>query len=156
MLDVLKRFRSFDPQNYEAYTAPNFGTDTTDTGLSIVAPDFDTLEVMFDAIRNNESPKDADNVPDIDPATIRVGLYNGTGEDGVAAAAEPELVEATMSDSTAGVQVVEIDTAATGPTTSGRSSCTRKNKRTWRSSSRPPSPAQSSGWGTRTRGSMSQ
>lgn len=111
MLDVLKRFRSFDPQNYEAYTAPNFGTDTTDTGLSIVAPDFDTLEVMFDAIRANESPKDADNVPDIDPATIRVGLYNGTGVDGVAAAAEPELVEATMSDSSAGVQVVELDTA---------------------------------------------
>ena len=112
LLHVLERFRSFDPENYEAYTAPNFGATTTDRGLSIVAPDFDTLEIMFDAIANNESPKDADNVPDIDPATIRVGIYNGTGEDGVAASAKTKLQDATRSEgSTEGVQVVDLANA---------------------------------------------
>ena len=115
MLRVLQRFKSFDPQNYEAYTAPNFGATTIEVAgsdLSIVAPDLDTLGVMFDAIANNESPKDADNVPDIDPATIRVGLYNGTGEDGVAASAKAELQDATRSEgSTEGVQVVDLANA---------------------------------------------
>lgn len=112
LLHVLQRFKSFDPQNYEAYTAPNFGAVTMDSGLSIVAPDLDTLAVMFDAIANNESPKDADNVPDIDPATIRVGIYNGTGEDGVADSAKGKLQNATMSEgSTEGVQVVDLANA---------------------------------------------
>lgn len=115
LLRVLRKLKSFDFQNYEAYTAPNFGAQTIDVGgtpLSIVAPDFEMLEVMFDAIANNEWPKDADNVPDIDPATIRVGIYNGTSKDGMAASAKADLQEATKTGgSTGGVQVVDIANA---------------------------------------------
>ncbi len=113
MYRVLQKFRSFDPQNYEAYTAPNFGAQTIDfngNDLSIVAPDFDTLGIMFEAIATNTSPKDADNVPDIDPSTIRVGIYNGTGEDGVATAAEKDLKAATLSEGST-INVVDIANA---------------------------------------------
>ncbi|MGH2753092.1 MAG: LCP family protein [Actinomycetota bacterium] len=95
MVEIARRFRSFDPANYEAYTAPNLGTTTTEAGISIVVPDMPAIEVMFDAIRNNESPADSVDVPDIEVATIDVGVYNGTLEEGVAAAAAEELETAT-------------------------------------------------------------
>lgn len=110
LYDLLKRFRAFDPNNYEAYTAPNFGSATTDTGLSIVEADFDTLAVMFDAIAGNTSPAAADNVPDIDPSTIRVGIYNGTGEDGAASSAVAELEAATLSDGST-IDVTDVGNA---------------------------------------------
>jgi LCP family protein required for cell wall assembly len=79
--ETLDRLRNFDPDNYEAYIAPNFGSDliTFESGgeSSIVTADFDRIELIGEAIANNESPAAADGVPDIDPKTVRVGVYNG-------------------------------------------------------------------------------
>ena len=79
--ETLDRFRDFDPANYEAYVAPNFGTDliTFETGgeASIVRADFERIELLGEAIASNESPAEADGVPDMDPKTVRVGVYNG-------------------------------------------------------------------------------
>lgn len=98
---ILQRFRAFDPRNYEAYTVPNFGPAeiTTDSGaeLSIVEPDAEAMDAVFDAIANNESPASSDAAPDIDPSAIRVAVLNGTGEDGAAQKAADALVEATRS-----------------------------------------------------------
>ena len=91
---LLGRFRSFDPEHYEAYTVPNLGTATNEAG-SVVLPDMPTLEVLFDAIEENESPAEADGVPDVAPSTVRVGVYNGSFIDGVAAAVAEELQTAT-------------------------------------------------------------
>jgi hypothetical protein len=60
-----------------------------------VLPDEPALELLFEAISKNESPAEYDGVPDIDPGTITVGVYNGTAVDGTAAAAAEQLVEAT-------------------------------------------------------------
>jgi LCP family protein required for cell wall assembly len=87
---TLNRFRSFDPENYEAYTAPNLGLGWAGDA-SIVVADFETMEVMFDAIARNESPAEADNAPDIDVTTVNVGVYNGTFEEGIASAAADKL-----------------------------------------------------------------
>jgi LCP family protein required for cell wall assembly len=112
---ILQRFRSFDPKNYEAYTVPNLGPAeiTTDSGveLSVVEPDSEAMEVMFDAIARNESPASADTVPDIDPATIRVAVLNGTGEEGVAQEAADALVAATRRADGA-ITVEEVANAA--------------------------------------------
>lgn len=93
LYDLGKRFRSFDPERYEAYTAPNLGVVDNEAG-NVVLPDLDTMEVMFEAIRDNTSPADAGNAPDIDPSTVTVRFYNGTFEVGVAGKAEEELLEA--------------------------------------------------------------
>lgn len=90
---TLNRFRDFNPENYEAYTAPNLGVGMAGEA-SIVVPDYDTMEVMFDAIARNESPAEAANAPDIDVTTVSVGVYNGSFEEGVAAEAADDLKEA--------------------------------------------------------------
>lgn len=78
---ILERFRTFDPARYEAYVAPNFGTDniTLPSGspYSIVVPDMERIELIGQALADNESPAEADGAPSIDPKTIRVGVYNG-------------------------------------------------------------------------------
>lgn len=78
---ILERFRTFDPARYEAYVAPNFGTDniTLPSGspYSIVVPDMDRIKLIGEALADNESPAEADGAPSIDPKTIRVGVYNG-------------------------------------------------------------------------------
>src|SRR5918994_2577742 len=92
---LMKRFREFDPANYEAYTAPNLGVSSNEAG-SVVLPDEETMAAMFDAMGRNESPQSAGNIPNnIDPSTIRLGVYNGTNPDEVIAGpASDELVEA--------------------------------------------------------------
>ena len=90
---TLNRFKNFSPENYEAYTAPNLGFGFAGPA-SIVVPDFETMEVMFDAIARNESPAEADNAPDIDVTTVNVGVYNGSFKVGVAAEAADKLKEA--------------------------------------------------------------
>jgi hypothetical protein len=67
---------------------------------------------MFQAMGNNESPKDAGNIPnDVDPASIRVGVYNGTNpEETVAGPASEELEEAIAIDGST-VNVVEVANA---------------------------------------------
>ena len=111
---ILQRFRAFDPDNYEAYTVPNLGPAeiTTSSGVevSVVEPDPEAMQVMFDAIAGNESPASADAVPDIDPGTIRVGVYNGTGREGVASQAADELVAATRTQSST-IEVAEVANA---------------------------------------------
>jgi LCP family protein required for cell wall assembly len=107
---ILRRFRSFNPQDYEAYTAPNLGLATTEGGASIVRPDMRAMRAMFNAMAENKSPGEADDVPNIAPNTIRVGVYNGTSEDGAAAAAAERIkAAATTSEGTVGVE--EIDDA---------------------------------------------
>ena len=101
LYNILKRFRAFHPDDYEAYTAPNFGTGSVELSTgetsSIVVPDMKGLRVMFDAIDANESPGAADGVPDVDASTISVGVYNGTKVDGAAQEAADDLVAATTT-----------------------------------------------------------
>lgn len=113
LYDLLKRFRAFNPDNYEAYTAPNLGaaTITLSSGepYSIVKPDWPGMHLMFKAIRENKSPAEADGVPDIDPSTIRVGVYNGVGLDQpVAAPAAEELKAATTIASANGTSTIDV------------------------------------------------
>ncbi|MFN2490214.1 MAG: LCP family protein [Actinomycetota bacterium] len=89
-----QRLREFDPEHYEAYTVPNLGPSIVD-GKSVLLPDAPAMKVMFRAIVDNESPADADGMPDIEPATIRVGVLNGTSVEGAARAAARDLERAT-------------------------------------------------------------
>lgn len=112
---TLDRFRNFDPANYEAYIAPNFGTDliTFPSGgeASIVAADFEKIELLGEAIANNESPAEADGVPSIDPKTIRVGVYNGIDLfQSYASDAAAQLREASGGEAD-GLDIVEIANA---------------------------------------------
>lgn len=95
LLDIGRKFRNFDPSKYEAYTAPNLGTATNEAG-SVVLPDYPAIEVMFEQIAQNRSPLEAPGLvpPDVSVGDIAVGVYNGTFEVGVAAAAGEELKEA--------------------------------------------------------------
>jgi hypothetical protein len=68
------------------------------------------MAVMFDAVAANESPADADGVPDVDPASIRVGIYNGSGVEGAADSAAVSLDAATTFPE-GGIQIVEIGNA---------------------------------------------
>lgn len=88
------RFRSFDPEHYEAYIAPNLGTANLD-GVSVVLQNEPAMKLMFEAVRNNESPAEYDGVPNVDPTTVKVGVYNGTFEEGKASAAADALRTAT-------------------------------------------------------------
>ncbi len=109
LLNIGRRLRSFDPETYEAYIVPNLGTASNEAG-SVVLPDAEAMEVMFAAIAANESPAEADGVPDVDPASIDLGVYNGSGVEGAADAAAAELVAATTLGDAA-PNVVEITNA---------------------------------------------
>jgi len=106
LYDIGQRMRSFDPSKYEAYTAPNLGITNNEAG-SVILPDMPTLEKMFEAVAQNRSPAEADGVPDVDVATIDVGIYNGGAPEGAAHAAEVELEEATTVEGEH-VEVVEV------------------------------------------------
>ena len=108
--NLAQRFRSFDPDTYEAYTVPNLGPGTVGEA-SVVLPDPSAMEVMFEAIRTNRSPQELAGGIHIDPATVRVGIYNGTGRDGEATRASRLLVAATRTG-TAAIEVVEVGNAA--------------------------------------------
>jgi LCP family protein required for cell wall assembly len=97
---ILKKFRAFNPENYEAYTVPNLGVGAAGEAgdISIVQPNPRAMRVMFEAIANNESPAEADGVPDIHPSEVEVGVYNGTGIIGEADAAAGELEAATDTE----------------------------------------------------------
>jgi LCP family protein required for cell wall assembly len=92
-----ERFRAFNAEDYEAYTVPNLGVVEDERG-SIVVPDRPTMRTMFEAIADNESPAEADDVPNIDPSTIRVGVYNGSFKEGVASEAAEDLIAATQTE----------------------------------------------------------
>jgi LCP family protein required for cell wall assembly len=92
--NLAERFRNFDPEHYEAYVAPNFGVGNIN-GISVVLPDMDGIKFISQAIADNKSPAEADGVPDIEPSTISVGVYNGTFQEGRASEAATALKEAT-------------------------------------------------------------
>jgi LCP family protein required for cell wall assembly len=99
LLDLYRlgqRFKAFNPDNYEAYTVPNLGPGFVGDA-SVVLPDVPAMNVLFDALRRNRSPALADDVPDIDPDTIRVGVLNGTYEEGLASDAARKLEAATRT-----------------------------------------------------------
>ena len=110
LAEIGNKLRNFDPDTYEAYTAPNLGTGVATANgveVSIVEADADTMEVMFDAIRSNESPAEADGVPSIAPQTIRVGVYNGVSLDRAIAAPAARKLEAATTVGGEHVEVVE-------------------------------------------------
>lgn len=107
--ELLGRFQSFDPEHYEAYTVPNLGTATNEAG-SVVLPDETAMELLFDAVRNNESPAAADGVPDVAPGTVRVAVYNGSFVDGAASAVADEL-QAVTDGPDGPVQIAEVANA---------------------------------------------
>lgn len=95
---ILDKIRNIDPRHYQAYTVPNLGAvDIQYQGVtvSIVKPDWPAMRVMFEAISHNQKPSEADGTPDVAPSSIRLGVYNGTGESGAAAAAAARLERAT-------------------------------------------------------------
>jgi LCP family protein required for cell wall assembly len=113
--NLLSKIRNIDPEHYQAYTVPNLGateiTTSDGTRVSIVRPDRPGMKAMFHAIADNERPSDVDEVPDIEPGTIRVGVYNATGEAGAASRAATELKQATRVGQGGGVDIVEIGNA---------------------------------------------
>jgi LCP family protein required for cell wall assembly len=111
LLNIARRLRSFDPETYEAYIVPNLGTATNEAG-SVVLPDEEAMAVMFDAVADNESPAAADGVPDVDPSTVDVGVYNGSGIEGAADGAAAELVAATTVGEES-IEIVEIRSEGT-------------------------------------------
>lgn len=102
---ISSKFRSFDPEHYEAYTAPNLGTGENEAG-SVVLPDYAAMKVLFKAMGANESPSEADGVPDVDPSGVRVGVYNGAGIVDLAHESALALKEATTIG-TSGIDIVE-------------------------------------------------
>jgi LCP family protein required for cell wall assembly len=114
LAEIGSKLRNFDPDTYEAYTAPNLGTGFKTVGgdeISVVVGDFDTMEVMFEAIAANESPAQADGVPSISPQTIRVGVYNGVGLERAVAGPARDKLEAATTVGGEHVQVVEVANA---------------------------------------------
>lgn len=107
--DFLDRLRSFDPRTYEAYTIPNLGTATNEAG-SVVLPDEPAMDLLFRALENNESPAAADGVPDVEPSTVRVAVYNGSFVEGVASQVAEELRIATDGPD-GSVEIVEVANA---------------------------------------------
>ncbi len=112
LVKLARRFESVNSRSYEAYTVPNLGPATV-AGASVVLAHEPAMRLLFDALEDNKSPARADAVPDISPATVRVGVYNATGIDGQAESAARKLVAATNSSNGA-VRIAELGTA-TGP-----------------------------------------
>ena len=109
LLNLGQKFRSFEPDRYEAYTVPNLGIGAVD-GLSVVLPDWPALKALFGAVKDNKSPVDAPGVTVIDPSTMRVGIYNGTKIDGRGAVMARKLTAATEGPN-GSVEIVEVDDA---------------------------------------------
>ncbi|MBW3594208.1 MAG: LCP family protein [Actinobacteria bacterium] len=110
---LAETLRGFEPERFEAYIVPNHGIGNVN-GISTVEYDPVAAEVMFEAIADNESPAEVDGVTNIEPSTVRVAVYNGTGVDGTASEAAADLEEAT-DVATGPVDIVEIaDALKTG------------------------------------------
>jgi LCP family protein required for cell wall assembly len=114
LAEIGNKLRNFNPETYEAYTAPNLGTGLeTANGVevSVVVADRDTMDVMFGAIGANESPAEADGVPGIAPQTVRVGVYNGAGLDRAVARPAARQLETATTVGEKHVEVVEVANA---------------------------------------------
>lgn len=114
LVDIARMLRNFDPEHYEAYTVPNLGLSTAESGgttTSIVAPDYRSMKVMFDAVDRDESPAEADGVPGIAPSTIAVGVYNGVGLDEPVAEPAAKQLEAATDVNGGPVRIEEVENA---------------------------------------------
>jgi LCP family protein required for cell wall assembly len=109
LLELGRKFRSFDPDRYEAYTVPNLGIGAKE-GLSVVLPDWPAVKALFRAMKDNTSPVDAPGVTSVDPSTIRVGIYNGTTIDGRGQAVAEKLAVATEGEN-GSLQIVAVEDA---------------------------------------------
>jgi LCP family protein required for cell wall assembly len=108
---LMQRFRSFDPDHYEAYTAPNLGVSENEAG-SVVIPDEPTMHAMFDAIIHNESPMTANTAPaGVDPGDIVIGVFNGANHDKVIAAPAAEQLTKATEIADRRIDVVEVSNA---------------------------------------------
>jgi LCP family protein required for cell wall assembly len=107
LYDIMRRFRAFNPQNYEAYTVPNLGVAENEAG-SVVLPDMPSLRAVFEAMAAGRSPADATNVPGrVNPSDIQVGVYNGVNHAKVVARpAARELRKATTLNGSS-IEIVE-------------------------------------------------
>lgn len=110
LYDIGQRFRSFDPENYEAYTAPNLGPAQNEAG-SVVLPDEGGMEIVFGALADNISPAEADDIPDVDPSEVRVSVLNGSETPGAATSGAEALRAATALDEKV-IQIAEVADAA--------------------------------------------
>ena len=114
LVDIGRKLRNFDPEHYEAYTAPNLGLDSVSVDgvkASIVAPDYRSMKVMFDALAEDRSPAEADGVPGISPSTISVGVYNGVGLDEPVAQPAAEALEEATDVNGGPVKIEEVANA---------------------------------------------
>ncbi|MDQ4027227.1 MAG: LCP family protein [Actinomycetota bacterium] len=108
---LMRRFRSFDPERYEAYTVPNLGVATNEAG-SVVLPDEGAMKAMFHAIAENQSPEVASTAPNgVDPATIRLAVYNGADHDDVIAGPARDALEEATEIGGSRIDVAEVDLA---------------------------------------------
>lgn len=108
--ELAGKLRSLDPDRFEAYTAPNLGIGNIG-GLSVVLPDMEGMQFVFDALGRNQSPAEADGVPSIDPATIRVGVYNGIDLFRAYASEASAKIVAATGGQTRGVEIADIANA---------------------------------------------
>ncbi len=112
LFHIAQRFRSFNPQDYEAYIAPFTGFTTDPQAGDVETPNFPALKLIFAAIAKNESPADADNVPNVDPATITAGVYNATFHNGTVKTGIASAIENKLKDATQGIGDVNFVTPA--------------------------------------------
>ncbi|MGH2757180.1 MAG: LCP family protein [Actinomycetota bacterium] len=108
--DLANQLRSLDPDRFEAYTAPNLGTGQVGEA-SVVLPDMDAMDFVFEAIGRHESPAEADGVPSIDPTTVRVGVYNGIDLFRPYATEASELLLEATGGAGKGVEIVDVANA---------------------------------------------
>lgn len=93
--NIAERMQSFDPARYEAYISPHLGITNNEAG-SVILPDYDTMNVLFRAIRRNETPSLADGVPGrVNPGDVEVAVLNGTADPSAASVAAEQLRDAT-------------------------------------------------------------
>ena len=107
------RLRAFDPEHYEAYVVPNEGIGSIN-GASVVLPDEPAMDLLFEAIADNESPAAADGVPDVETSSIAVAVYDTPANVGAAPPAAQALIEATGTRLKEPVGIVTTATAEAG------------------------------------------
>lgn len=113
LVNIAERLKSFDPARYEAYVSPHLGITNNEAG-SVILPDYETMKVLFGAIRRNQTPSLADGVPGrVEPADVRVAVLNGTSDPAAGSIAAEELREAT-NIAGASVEIVSVSAAGDG------------------------------------------
>jgi polyisoprenyl-teichoic acid--peptidoglycan teichoic acid transferase len=79
LFDLGRRFRSFDPENLETYSLDATVTPDVEGDASILRLDETAAAPIFDLFRE-PSPSAGAAEGDVDPATVRLRVLNGTGQ----------------------------------------------------------------------------